>query len=142
MKRIITLLAFGALLSGCVSHGVSKNSVNETQLAQHRFVLETVNGQAVDKGEHPAEIHFDAKMLVSGSMCNRFTGQGKLSEGTLTVKKMAMTRMMCADAQRNALDNVIGKMLNEGAQVDLTDGQLTLTTADQTLIYTQADQAQ
>ncbi|MBV8874545.1 MAG: heat shock protein HslJ [Metakosakonia sp.] len=142
MKRIITLLAFGVLLSGCVSHGVSKNSVNETQLAQHRFVLETVNGQTVEKGENPAEIHFDNKMVVSGSMCNRFTGQGKLSEGTLTVKKMAMTRMMCVDAQRNALDNIIGKMLSEGAQVDLTDGQLTLTTADQTLIYTQADQAQ
>ena len=94
MKRIITLLAFGVLLSGCVSHGVSKNSVNETQLAQHRFVLNTVNGQAVEKGEHPADIHFDNKMVVSGSMCNRFTGQGKLSEGTLTVKKMAMTRMM------------------------------------------------
>lgn len=142
MKRIITLLAFGALLSGCVSHGVSKNSVNETQLAQHRFVLDTINGQTVEKGDHPAEIHFDNDMTVSGNMCNRFTGQGKLSEGTLTVKKMAMTRMMCVDAQRNELDNTIGKMLSQGAQVDLTDGQLTLTTADQTLIYTQADQAQ
>lgn len=138
MKRIITLLAFGALLSGCVSNGVSKNSVNETQLAQHRFVLDSVNGQIVEKGDHPAEIRFDSKMMVSGSMCNRFTGQGSLSQGTLTVKKMAMTRMMCVDAQRNALDNTIGKMLSEGAQVDLTDGQLTLTTADQTLIYDQA----
>lgn len=142
MKRIITLLAMSVLLSGCVSHGVSKNSVNEAQLAQHRFVLDAVNGQTVEKGEHPADIRFDNNVTVSGSMCNRFTGQGKLSEGTLTVKKMAMTRMMCADAQRNTLDNIISKMLSDGAQVDLTAGQLTLTTADQTLIYTLADQPQ
>jgi heat shock protein HslJ len=57
MKRIITLLAFGVLLSGCVSHGVSKNSVNETQLAQHRFVLEygqrTSRRERRASGRHP-----------------------------------------------------------------------------------------
>lgn len=142
MKKILTLVALSVLLTGCVRSGANNVSVKAEQLAEQRFVLETVNGQAVAPGEHPAEIRFDKEMKVSGSMCNQFSGQGKLSESKLTVKNMAMTRMMCVDAQRNTLDNTIGTMLNAGAQVDLTDSQLTLTTADQTLIYKLAKEAQ
>ncbi len=53
-------------------------------------------------------------------MCNRFSGEGKLSNGELTAKGLAMTRMMCANPQLNELDNTISEMLKEGAQVDLT----------------------
>lgn len=142
MKKIITLVALSVLLTGCVRSGANNVSVKAEQLTGHRFVLETVNGQAVPPGEHPADIRFDNEMKVSGQMCNSFSGQGKLSEGKLTVKNMAMTRMMCAEAQRNTLDSTIGTLLNAGAQVDLTDSQLTLTTADQTLIYKLAAEAQ
>ena len=142
MKRTIAVAALTIVLAGCVSSGVNKESVSAKQLAQQHFILDTVNGQAVTPGDHPAEIGFDDDMQVSGSMCNRFTGKGKLSDGTLTVKELAMTRMVCADPQRNALDTTIGAMLREGAQVDLTDNQLTLTTADQTLIYKRQDNAQ
>lgn len=38
-------------------------------------------------------------MMISGSMCNRFSGEGKLSNGELTAKGLAMTRMMCANPQ-------------------------------------------
>ncbi|WP_223813326.1 META domain-containing protein, partial [Klebsiella pneumoniae] len=55
------------------------------------------------------------------------------------VKSLAMTRMLCHDAQLNTLDATIDKMLREGAQVDLTENQLTLATADQTLVYKLAD---
>ncbi|MSE29802.1 heat-inducible protein, partial [Escherichia coli] len=41
--------------------------------------------------------------------------------------------------QRNALDNTLSKMLRDGAQVDLTENQLTLATADQSLVYKLAD---
>ena len=142
MKKLITLVALSILLTGCVRSGANNVSVKAAQLAGHRFVLDAVNGLAVEPGEHPAEISFDKEMKISGNMCNRFTGQGKLSEGKLTVKNMAMTRMMCAEAQRNTLDSTIGTLLNAGAQVDLTDSQLTLTTADQTLIYKLAAEAQ
>ena len=50
-----------------------------------------------------------------------------------------MTRKLCADPQRNALDNTLSKMLRDGAQVDLTENQLTLATADQSLVYKLAD---
>ncbi|EQT62291.1 heat-inducible protein [Escherichia coli] len=102
-------------------------------------MLESVNGKPVTSDKNPPEISFGEKMMISGSMCNRFSGEGKLSNGELTAKGLAMTRMMCANPQLNELDNTISKMLKEGAQVDLTANQLTLATAKQTLTYKLAD---
>ncbi|WP_155007205.1 heat shock protein HslJ [Klebsiella variicola] len=137
MNKLAALLAAGMLLSGCVYN--SKVSTGAEQLQHHRFVLTSVNGQAVNAGDRPLELSFGEKMYVSGNMCNGFSGEGKVSDGELKVKSLAMTRMLCHDAQLNTLDATIGKMLREGAQVDLTENQLTLATADQTLVYKLAD---
>ena len=134
MNKFAALLAAGMLLSGCVYN--SKVSTN----AEHRFVLTSVNGQALPASQTPPpEISFGEKMYVSGTMCNGFSGEGKLSDGELKVEQLAMTRKLCADPQRNALDNTLSKMLRDGAQVDLTENQLTLATADQSLVYKLAD---
>ncbi|MDU5454178.1 heat shock protein HslJ [Pseudescherichia vulneris] len=140
MKRVIALTGLCVLLAGCVRDG--KVSVTSDQLIGHRFVLENVNGKAITPGENPPELRFGEKMAISGSMCNRFSGKGKLSSGELTAKELVMTRMACIDPQRSELDSVIGTVLKDGAQVDLTDSQLTLTTADKTLIYKLADAGQ
>ncbi len=61
------------------------------------------------------------KMYVStGNLCrNGSSGEGKVSDGELKVKSLAMTRMLCHGAQLNTLDcDDRGKMLREGAQVD------------------------
>ncbi|HFI4751823.1 TPA: heat shock protein HslJ [Escherichia coli] len=112
MKKVAALVALSLLMAGCVSS---------------------------DKIAVTPEISFGEKMMISGSMCNRFSGEGKLSNGELTAKGLAMTRMMCANPQLNELDNTISEMLKEGAQVDLTANQLTLATAKQTLTYKLAD---
>ncbi|EYI86888.1 heat-inducible protein, partial [Salmonella enterica subsp. enterica serovar Heidelberg str. N18413] len=44
------------------------------------------------------ELSFGEDMTVSGKMCNQFTGEGKLSDGELKVKNLAMTRMMWGEA--------------------------------------------
>lgn len=138
MNKFAALLAAGMLLSGCVYN--SKVSTNAEQLQHHRFVLTSVNGQALPASQTPPpEISFSEKMYVSGTMCNGFSGEGKLSDGELKVEQLAMTRKLCADPQRNALDNTLSKMLRDGAQVDLTENQLTLATADQSLVYKLAD---
>ena len=136
MKNVVTLIALSLLMAGCVSNG--KVSVNREQLQHHRFVLQSVNGKAVTAA-NPPELSFGENMTVSGKMCNQFHGQGKLSDGELKVKDMAMTRMMCADPQLNALDGIVSEMFKQGAQVDLTADQLTLATAEQTLTYKLAD---
>ncbi len=130
MKTLVAVTLLSLALTGCVNPG--KASVQKDQLQNHRFALETVNGTAVKPG---AELKFGEKMAVSGVMCNQFSGEGKLSEGELKVKEMVMTRKLCADPQRNELDHAISTMLRNGAQVDLTEDQLTLATAETTLMF-------
>ena len=145
MKKLMALSVISLVLTGCVNPG--KASVQPEQLTSHRFVLENVNGKAVKNTTTPPEISFNAlsdislvnNISVSGAMCNRFSGQGKLSEGELKVKTLAMTRKLCSEPQLNELDQAIGDMLRKGAQVDLTEDQLTLATADKTLMFKRAE---
>lgn len=145
MKKLVALSVISLALAGCVNPG--KASVQPEQLQNHRFVLENVDGKAVKTTTTQPEISFSAlpeisllnNITVSGAMCNRFNGQGKLSEGELKVKTLAMTRKLCTDPQLNALDQAIGDMLRKGAQVDLTEDQLTLATAEKTLTFKRAE---
>jgi heat shock protein HslJ len=142
MKKLIALSVISLVLTGCVNPG--KASVQPDQLKSHRFVLENVDGKAVKATTTQPEISFKAlsdislvnNISVSGVM---FNGQGKLSEGELKVKTLAMTRKLCTEPQLNELDQAIGDMLRKGAQVDLTEDQLTLATADKTLMFKRAE---
>lgn len=141
MKKLVAVTFLSLALAGCVNPG--KASVQPEQLQNHRFVLENVDGKAITKTATQPEISFSAlsdislvkNITVSGVMCNRYNGQGKLSEGALTVKTLAMTRKLCTDPQLNELDQAIGDMLRTGAEVDLTEDQLTLATAEKTLMF-------
>lgn len=141
MKKLVAVTFLSLALTGCVNPG--KASVQPEQLQNHRFVLENVYGKAITKTATQPEISFSAlsdirlikNITVSGVMCNSYNGQGKLSEGALTVKTLAMTRKLCTDPQLNELDQAIGDMLRKGAQVDLTEDQLTLATAEKTLMF-------
>lgn len=141
MKKLVAVTFLSLALAGCVNPG--KASVQPEQLQNHRFVLENVDGKAITKTATQPEISFSPlsdislikNITVSGVMCNSYNGQGKLSEGALTVKTLAMTRKLCTDPQLNELDQVIGDMLRKGAQVDLTEDQLTLATAEKTLMF-------
>lgn len=141
MKKLVAVTFLSLALAGCVNPG--KASVQPEQLQNHRFVLENVDGKAITKTATQPEISFSAlsdislikNITVSGVLCNSYNGQGKLSEGALTVKTLAMTRKLCTDPQLNELDQAIGDMLHKGAQVDLTEDQLTLATAEKTLMF-------
>ncbi|MRS13291.1 heat shock protein HslJ [Enterobacteriaceae bacterium RIT691] len=136
IKMAAGLLASAMVLAGCVS--TSKVTIQPEQLQHHRFVLESVNGQDVNSTT-PLELSFGENMHISGNMCNQFTAEGKMSDGSLQVQKMAMTRKLCTDPQLNQLDALIGAMLRDGAQVDLTENQLTLATSHDSLMYKLAD---
>ena len=145
MKKLVAVTFLSLALTGCVNPG--KASVQPEQLQNHRFVLENVDGKAITKTATQPEISFSAlsdislikNITVSGVMCNSYNGQGKLSAGALTVKTLAMTRKLCTDPQLNELDQAIGDMLRKGAQVDLTEDQLTLATAEKTLMFKRAE---
>lgn len=62
MNKFAALLAAGMLLSGCVYN--SKVSTNAEQLQHHRFVLTSVNGQALPASQTPPpEISFGEKCM-------------------------------------------------------------------------------
>ena len=66
MNKFAALLAAGLLLSGCVYN--SKVSTGAEQLQHHRFVLTSVNGQAVNASDRPLELSFGEKMAITGKM--------------------------------------------------------------------------
>ncbi|MDI7399121.1 META domain-containing protein, partial [Cronobacter dublinensis] len=91
MKKILIPLLAGMALAGCQSTSSSSHITPET-LQHHRYVLQTVNGAPLDATRRVPELSFGEKMHVSGSMCNRFMGQGELHGDTLKVKGLASTR--------------------------------------------------
>ena len=79
------------------------------------------------------------KIYLSGSLCNQFSAMATVTNGELSAPDLVMTRKLCRNAQLNQLDATLATMLRQGAQVDLTESQLTLATADQTFVYKLAD---
>ncbi|MDC6110951.1 heat shock protein HslJ [Serratia rubidaea] len=143
MKAWIPLALASTLLAGCAGGTPAGKPVQESDLLHHNFVLQSVDGVAANaqQGRGPS-IEFGEKMHISGSMCNRFFGNGQLDNGVLTVKNLATTRMMCSDPQRNQWDQIIGSVLNNGARVTLAAQQLTLSDGQHTLVYTLKDWVQ
>lgn len=142
MSRYAPLALAAMVLTGCgTSHPDSV--VNENDLLHHNFVLYSVDGVTVtpQPGNAP-NLEFGEKMHVSGTMCNRFFGQGQLANGVLTVKNLAITRMLCTDAQSNLWDQAIGKLLGNGATLSLSAERLTLSGSGHNLIYTLRDWVQ
>ncbi|EOL8935836.1 heat shock protein HslJ [Cronobacter dublinensis] len=138
MKKILVSLLAGMALAGCQSTSSSSHITPET-LQHHRYVLQTVNGAPLDATRRVPELSFGEKMHVSGSMCNRFMGQGELHGDTLKVKGLASTRMLCTEQQLNELDKLINEMLSQGATVSVEKQQLTLHYRQYTLVYKLAD---
>ncbi len=139
MKRMTLLVLTTLALAGCAQTSEQK-SLSAQDLENHRFVLQSVNGTpfVAKEGVNVPELNFGDKLHISGAMCNRFFGQATLSGDQLKAEGLAMTRMMCAEPQMNALDNQFGQMLGNGAQVSLNGQQLTLKNDQHTLTYTLA----
>lgn len=133
MKRTGVLFAAAMLLAGC-STGADKAA--HPLLTDRNFVLKTVDGQAVTPpaGMKPG-INFARDMRVSGVMCNRFFGQGKLEHGVLSVPHLASTRMLCIDPKLNEWETTIAKMLTTGAGLKLDQQTLTLSGSGHILVY-------
>lgn len=133
MKKSLLLLLGAIAVSGCSSIAAQSDS---PQLANRMFVLSAVDGKAVTlrEGIKPG-INFDAGLKVSGVMCNRFFGQGKLEQGLLKVPQMASTQMMCSDRQLNQWEQILSSVLMNGAAVKVTEQTLVLTGSGHSLEY-------
>jgi len=140
MKKMALLLLGTFVMAGCSSPSGEKEN-NASRLAHHHFVLQQVNGQPFVLGNdrpHPV-LNFGEQWQISGKMCNQFSGQATLNGDQLKAENLAMTRMLCSDPLLNQLDNQLGQMLAQGAQVHFNGQQLTLKTPEHSLTYTVAD---
>ncbi|AXU95428.1 MAG TPA: META domain-containing protein [Erwinia persicina] len=136
MKKIILLLAGALALNGCSNAQTTADAPDAARLANRLFTLSAVDGKAVTphQGMKPG-IGFAEDLKVSGVMCNRFFGQGKLEQGRLSVPQLASTRMMCSDPQLNQWEQTLSTVLTRGAEVRLSGMTLTLSGSGHTLEY-------
>ncbi|MGF6562846.1 META domain-containing protein [Erwinia aphidicola] len=134
MKKVTLLLLGAVALSGC-SHS-NTSPTDASQLANRQFVLSAVDGQTVvpHEGIRPG-IGFSEGLKVSGVMCNRFFGQGKVEQGRLSVPQLASTRMLCSNADLNKWEQTLTQMLMNGAEVKVDEQSLTLTGSGHVLQY-------
>ena len=109
------------------------------ELLHRRFVLTSVDGVPQAASPITPDIEFNEGFRVSGRMCNRYAGQGKLENGLLTVGQMISTKMLCTDDALNRLDGLLAAMLAAGARADLSGGTLTLRQGGHTLVFTARD---
>lgn len=119
-------------------------SMEPNELLHRRFILETADGVDFSSKDRPLEIEFRQSptgkgFMISGGICNRFTGQGNLQDGVLSAPHLGMTRMLCPEEDLNRLENLFAQMMMEGAHYTLKDGQLILRYGEHELVYSQAD---
>ncbi|NUF27112.1 heat shock protein HslJ [Gilliamella bombicola] len=126
---IISLFTVALVMSGC--HKSSK--IQDTDLMHHRFVLISANGQHIPLDEQ-AQLIFSEKMTITGKMCNQFSGQVILDKNNIK-GTVAMTKMLCNDDQLNQLDYIIDQLITSGAEINLSNNQLTLKNHENELIY-------
>lgn len=115
------------LLTACATTGNGGSG----KTLSGEWTIESIHGTAVDKnaGDHIPFLGFDrAKKIVYGSTgCNRLTGGWDPKAETLDTKRLACTRMMCADMTNEtrvleALGEVEKYHIDNNGTLLLTDG--------------------
>lgn len=137
-SRKISLLVIGLALFASVSCA-GGNKMKEADLMHRRFVLESVDGVAFASKFRTPDIEFGENFRVTGQVCNRYMGQGKLANDVLTVEKMASTLMMCPDEALNKLERDFSELLRNGVKTEFTGDTLTLSGGGRTLVYKASD---
>ncbi|MWN05289.1 META domain-containing protein [Gilliamella sp. Pas-s95] len=127
---LISLFTIALVMSGC--HKSSK--IQDTALMHHRFILISANGQHIPLDDQ-AELIFGEKMTITGKMCNQFSGQVILDKNNIKGIGVVMTKMVCNDDQLNQLDYIIDQLITNGAEINLSNNQLTLKNHENELIY-------
>lgn len=132
MKKSLLLLSVSVIfnLSGCTS----SNSIKEQDLMHHHYVLMKNNGLSLPVFKN-ADLEFGENMIMIGKMCNEFSAQTKLENNMIKGQIINMTNNKCQNKQLDLLDNVIKKLIIDGANIQLIDTKLVLINNQDTLIF-------
>ena len=132
MKKSLLLLSVSVIfnLSGCTS----SNSITEQDLMHHHYVLMENNGLSLPVFKN-ADLEFGENMMMIGKMCSEFSAQIKLENNMIKGQIINMTNNKCQNKQLDLLDNVIKKLIIDGANIQLIDTKLVLKNNQDTLIF-------
>ena len=134
--RVVLTLLLAWLASACTT---AEPSIAAEDLQHHRWVLESIDGEPLPdtdgQGKVP-ELDFGEQLRVSGNLgCNQMNGQAVLRDGFFLIEAMATTRMMCSEPW-NGIELKLQAALGSESSATLDErGNLTLASADTTLVY-------
>ena len=132
MNKSVLLLSASLIfkLSGCTS----SNIIKEQDLMHHHYVMMETNGLSLPVFKK-ADLEFGENMIMIGKMCNEFSAQTRLKNNMIKGQIINMTYNKCQNNQLDLLDNVIKKLIIDGANVQLIDTKLVLKNNQDKLIF-------
>ena len=136
--RIAACCLLCVALSACAAQrrdaDESVGGLTLESLAGRVYYLVSMDGRSFEGGNAP-ELDFTREGRVAGRACNRFSGEAKLVNGTLTAKNAAITRMACFQPFLNELEQILFDMLQNGVQIRMDGNRLTLARDGHALAY-------
>ncbi|MFY8327169.1 MULTISPECIES: META domain-containing protein [unclassified Pseudoalteromonas] len=124
----IPMLIIGFCI-GCSSTG----TVTSEQLKYTKWQLSRVDGLAIP-ASYSASLSFIEALQVNGfAGCNKFFGEGDLTNNQLSINKLGMTRKSCGE-QLDQFEQQLLDSLKQGAQIQLQSQQLILN-GEQTFAF-------
>ncbi|MBI0153967.1 META domain-containing protein [Gilliamella sp. W8128] len=133
MKKSLLLLLSASLIFNSTGCAFS-NSINEQDLMHHHYILMENNGLSLPIFKN-VDLEFGENMIMIGKICSEFLAQVKLENNMIKVQIINMTNNKCLNKQLDLLDNVIKKLIIDGANIQLIDTKLVLKNNQDTLIF-------
>ncbi|OCG04143.1 hypothetical protein A9G15_03265 [Gilliamella apis] len=133
MKKSLLLLLSASLIFNSTGCAFS-NSINEQDLMHHHYILMENNGLSLPIFKN-VDLEFGENMIMIGKICSEFLAQIKLENNMIKGQIINMTNNKCQNKQLDLLDNVIKKLIIDGANIQLIDTKLVLKNNQDTLIF-------
>ena len=133
MKKSLLLLLSASLIFNSTGCAFS-NSINEQDLMHHHYILMENNGLSLPIFKN-VDLEFGENMIMIGKICSEFLAQVKLENNMIKGQIINMTNHKCHNKQLDLLDNVIEKLIIDGANIQLIDTKLVLKNNQDTLIF-------
>lgn len=134
LKRL-SLLIISLSLFACSAQTTTNSAVIEPQSLQNTWQLTSIDGQAINSAID-STLSMDSEHKATGKLaCNNFFGTVVLNDSHLKIEKMGSTRMFCEE-QANKIEMIVSQVLNDGAEMQLTEDKLSLAGKEHTLTYT------
>ena len=136
-RNLLTTILLCTLFLG--QDGIADMAVTESDLQHHRWVLESIDGEAVQLENTESQLpdlDFGEQMHVSGNTgCNQYSGKAVLRDGFFLIESMIATQRSCS-AQQNDLELKLQTLLGHESAISLgPDGSLTLRSASTLLVF-------